>query len=285
MGLFKKIKKVAKTAVTKVVRPATKAVMTGGISLVAPKLIPKPLNTALNKLTVGMTPITLKQGVQTGLAVYTANPSIVAGGSMAFNLSGLLGGVGQALGGVQGANASPLRALGAISTIASASITPKTNNALKPTPLPGKGAGVPALANAVVNTGAAMIPAGVAQAGQWLLNRMGVKVVSGAAFIPALKRTLAAIASFARRTPTGSIVSVLIGMGMAVNLANELVAWYATKRKRRRMNAANGKALNRAARRIKAFHRMCQHTDLIKTRGRSRSFGRCGSCRKSPCSC
>jgi hypothetical protein len=33
----------------------------------------------------------------------------------------------------------------------------------------------------------------------------------------------------------------------------------------RRMNPANSKALRRAARRIKSFHRLCTHTDLIRT--------------------
>lgn len=53
---------------------------------------------------------------------------------------------------------------------------------------------------------------------------------------------------------------------------------------RRTMNVANAKALRRAARRIKGFHRLCQHTDLIKSRSR-RSSSRCGTCRKSPCRC
>jgi hypothetical protein len=53
---------------------------------------------------------------------------------------------------------------------------------------------------------------------------------------------------------------------------------------RRTMNPANAKALRRAARRIKGFHKLCMHTDLIKSRSR-RSVGRCGTCRKSPCRC
>lgn len=51
----------------------------------------------------------------------------------------------------------------------------------------------------------------------------------------------------------------------------------------RRMNPANARALRRSARRIKAFHRLCGHTDLIKTR--RRSFGSCGTCKRSPCRC
>lgn len=51
----------------------------------------------------------------------------------------------------------------------------------------------------------------------------------------------------------------------------------------RRMNAANGKALRRAARRIKAFHSLCGTADLLKTRRRSGS--KCGTCRRNPCKC
>lgn len=54
---------------------------------------------------------------------------------------------------------------------------------------------------------------------------------------------------------------------------------------RRTMNPANSKALKRAARRIKSFHRLCQTTDLIKSKRRSGGFTRCGTCRKSPCRC
>lgn len=60
----------------------------------------------------------------------------------------------------------------------------------------------------------------------------------------------------------------------------------------RRMNAANAKALRRAARRIKSFHRLCRSTDLLSPgkRGGGRRRGGsvavlCPSCRKSPCRC
>lgn len=55
---------------------------------------------------------------------------------------------------------------------------------------------------------------------------------------------------------------------------------------RRTMNPANAKALRRAARRIKGFHKLCGTVDLLKSRGKRASVGRrCGTCRKSPCSC
>jgi hypothetical protein len=54
---------------------------------------------------------------------------------------------------------------------------------------------------------------------------------------------------------------------------------------RRRMNPANAKALRRAAGRIRSFHKLCTHTDLLKTRGRRSSNSRCGTCKRSPCRC
>lgn len=53
----------------------------------------------------------------------------------------------------------------------------------------------------------------------------------------------------------------------------------------RRMNPANSKALRRSVRRIKSFHRMCQSTDVLKSRGRRAPSRSCGTCRKSPCRC
>ena len=43
---------------------------------------------------------------------------------------------------------------------------------------------------------------------------------------------------------------------------------------RRRMNPANSHALRRAARRIKGFHKLCQHTDLIRTHRRTSKVSR-----------
>jgi len=54
---------------------------------------------------------------------------------------------------------------------------------------------------------------------------------------------------------------------------------------RRRMNPANAKALRRAAGRIRSFHKLCTHTDLLKSRGRRVGAARCGSCKRSPCRC
>ena len=72
---------------------------------------------------------------------------------------------------------------------------------------------------------------------------------------------------------------------LGVTVGELYTVWtYSQLKRRRRMNPANGRALRRAVRRIKSFHRMCQHTDVIKPRRRSGSRG-CFTCRKNPCAC
>ncbi len=78
------------------------------------------------------------------------------------------------------------------------------------------------------------------------------------------------------------LVGGLIG-GAAMN---ELAIWKSTH-KSRRMNVANTKALRRSVRRLKGFDRLSHRVSaqLSRVGGRSRSRKRCGTCRKSPCSC
>lgn len=52
-------------------------------------------------------------------------------------------------------------------------------------------------------------------------------------------------------------------MGITVEQLGELLL-EDSKRPRRRMNPANSKALNRAARRIESFHRLCMRTDKLR---------------------
>jgi hypothetical protein len=126
----------------------------------------------------------------------------------------------------------------------------------------------------------------VFNAGTKLLGRLGIPYrATNSSFSSALKRALGGLSSLARRTPAGTIVSLLVGMGLAAQEANILVGWHSIRRRGRRMNPANSRALKRAARRIKSFHKLCVHTDLIKTRRSSGGRTRCGSCKKSPCRC
>lgn len=83
------------------------------------------------------------------------------------------------------------------------------------------------------------------------------------------------------------------GPGMVVGLIgaaamNELFVWKTTH-KTRRMNPANTKALRRSLRRLKSFDKLSGRvsSQLARAGGgrRRRSSGRCGTCKRSPCSC
>lgn len=78
------------------------------------------------------------------------------------------------------------------------------------------------------------------------------------------------------------LVGGLIG-GAAMN---ELAIWKTTH-KSRRMNPANTRALRRSLRRLKSFDRLSSRvtSQLQRAGGRRRTTRRCGTCRKSPCSC
>jgi hypothetical protein len=288
-NIFKKPKNLFKS-VAKIGTKATTIVATGGLSLVSSKI-----RKTVNPLSAQLFPSSFSQVARLGLGVATRNPSFFLpqqrGANMGFNIGGLLQGIGGALGNVQGANAGGLRALGTVSSIIGSGFTvaPRaTPVALRQpsmNPVYGQRSILTRVKQQNSNLGGAVVPLDVTQAGMMLLDKLGVSISSASAFVPALKRSLSALSSFARRTPTGTVISVLLGLGLSQMAATSLIAWYATKKKYRRMNPANAKALRRAARRIKGFHRLCQHTDLIKTRSRSSGRGRCGSCKKSPCRC
>jgi len=205
---------------------------------------------------------------------------------MAFNIGGLLGSVGGIL---KSTNSTGNPYVSALSTgfdiFSAATAKPRM-------PAPS----APQNRAMTITPGAQVAIAGAAKgltkeifvAGTKILGRLGIpfKATPGS-FAGALKRALGSIASLARRVPNGTMVSILAGLGLTALESYMLVSWYAQKKKRRRMNPANSRALRRAARRIKSFHKLCQHTDLIKTHRRSApSFGRkCGTCRKNPCGC
>lgn len=288
MGFFKSIGKTFSRVAT--------AVVTSGASELARKVAP-PVAPILQSL---YAPTSLKQAVPVITSAVTLNPlPLVAsvgsqiarasmpqqpqgGQPMAFNVGQFLGGVSNAFGG----SSNPyLSGFGQVAGLASGFVPQPVS---RPVSYPSSGGGqVYTVANkqntAVATQG---MTKEIFDAASKLLARLGIPVKSAATFIPAVKRALSSIAALARRTPAGSIVNLLIGLGLTAMEANTLIAWQAQRRKRRRMNPANSKALRRAARRIKSFHKLCQHTDLIKTHRRSPAFGRkCGTCRKSPCSC
>lgn len=143
-----------------------------------------------------------------------------------------------------------------------------------PTYPPSQGGVYPVSAGGEVIKGMAKVAAKIAGP---ILEKMaaylGIKRLS-------LKKAISMIRQLGKWMSDPAAIGAALGIG-TYELA-QLIAADAS-RKRRHMNPANGRALRRAARRIKSFHRMCSHIDLIKTR--RRSYTRCGTCRKSPCQC
>lgn len=254
MGLFKKLKKVVKKIPAKVVKTVTSpkklstAIATGGISVVAPK-ITKPIEKAIGSTLYNP---------QLALAVVTRGQAGSIGGAkpMGINLGGLLGGVGQALSGVTGANASGIRALGTISSIAAAAV-------------PVKATGNP-LGVATTKTGVtpAMSLAGpairsVATVGRSFFNRFPNLALALQTYRNAGKKvTRGKLFGLVRRFGPEIVISGGLLTAAAVN--ELMIAGPGT----RRMNPANTKALRRSMRRVESFHKLCQRTDMLRTRGR-----------------
>lgn len=204
---------------------------------------------------------------------------------MALNLSGILSAAGTALGGI---NNPYTQAFGAIANIGAAAIAP--NYVPQPVSQPVYGGGYPAIP---VGTRAPVGPSSAGHAGSVMLAGTGgaalTQVVRG--IVGKISGTLGKTLSVASATALlrklakffTSPEAIATYLGVTVGELYQLYA-YSSARKRRRMNPANSHALRRAARRIKSFHRLCQHTDLLKSRGR-RGARSCGTCRKSPCRC
>lgn len=279
MGLFGSIGNIFSRAVT--------AVATGGASeiirAVAPSsALPQVAQNLLAPSTLGQIashPVTslLTRGVSTSLAP-AVQPNFVplsGGQPMAFNIGGLLGQVGTILGGSQ---LPALQTVGQLSSLAGAFVPQPTAR-----PIGAVGVAQPMPVGLPAQRGGSITQSAF-NAGSRLLARLGIQPRSVSGFTSALRRVLSSISSLARRTPSGTIISLLVGLGLTALEATELAVWHSHK-KRRRMNPANSKALRRSVRRIQSFHKLCRTADVLKARGRSRSSSRCGTCRKNPCRC
>lgn len=312
MGLFKKVKKTFKKAAHSATHPvATVKKLPAKVAAIPGKAIKNPARYTVGVLSGGTTELLRKApvigdvyrkafdevyapifnqvaayetfGLSSAVqAQFTVPANIIeqeGDADMGVNLGALLGNVGTILTRTNQTNNPYVAGTGAILS----AFTP----AAKVPSAPSKSA--PSLMAPTAVVGAAAV-GGLTQEivnfGSVLLGKLGIKIKSINGFSPALKRALGAIASFARRTPGGSMISILVGLGLTQYAASVLTAWFTQRRKHRRMNPANSKALRRAARRIKSFHRLCMHTDVIKSSSRRRSYGkRCNTCRVSPCSC
>lgn len=274
------------------------AILTGGISLVSPQvggvvnpLVSKLYDPALIPAVItATTHVPLLGGGYSvgpqafqGSIVYPKTPqpvAVVGGAPMGFDIGQFLGGVSTILGGSQ---IPALNTIGQLAQIGGSFVPQQTYTQPFMTSMPQA---MPVAQSTSLTVRSVGLTREIFDVGVKVLGRLGLGYpATTSGFSAALKRALSAIASLARRTPTGTIVSVLLGMGLTAYEANLLTAWSAQRRKHRRMNPANAKALRRSARRIRSFHKLCGTLDVLKSRGRSRSFGRCAKCKQTNCSC
>lgn len=204
---------------------------------------------------------------------------------MALNIGGILGAVGGILGSTNQTQNPYIQGISGALSLAGQFVPTTTQR-----PAAAPAAQVLGTARPI-SMGGVSVSRGLTQeifnAGQKVLMRLGIRYpASTGGFTSVLKRAISSVASLARRTPAGTIVSILAGLGLTAYEANLLTAWHSQRRRGRRMNPANSKALRRAARRIRSFHKLCTQTDLLRAsrRGGSRTQ-RCGTCKKSPCRC
>lgn len=227
----------------------------------------------------------------TGLgAAYTFSKTVLDANEvrpMGLDLGGIFGGVANVVGGLSSGNY--LSALQGGLGIASAAFAPSPQAAPVYGIMPSYGpvysppaAPAPAPQPAAQPVGAfGMAARAVATVTAPILTKIAVKL--GLRARPSLTRAMEMVRKAAKLLQSPEAVAAALGITVA-ELASLITA--SNARKRRRMNPANSKALRRAARRIKSFHKLCTHTDVLRGRGRGASRRiACGSCKKSPCRC
>lgn len=104
--------------------------------------------------------------------------------------------------------------------------------------------------------------------------------------LPSLSYAMAMIRKMAKYLPPAATAAA-IGISMS-ELATLMAA--NARKKRRKINPTNVKALRRSMSRLKSFDHLASRirVQLSHVGGRShkiRRVGRCGNCRKSPCRC
>lgn len=187
------------------------------------------------------------------------------GDALGINLGGILSSAGNILGGFDN---SYLQTLGNVSSLTSNFFQSAPQPAMVAAPIyqpsypqpiyQGSPQATPVGLPLAVAAGA--VAARVAP----ILTKIAVKL--GLRAKPSLNRAIEIVRKAGKLLQSPEAVAVALGISTA-ELANLIVSSQA--RRRRRMNPANSKALRRAARRIKSFHRLCVHTDVLKSRSRS----------------
>lgn len=225
----------------------------------------------------------LKAVATTGLKVVSTLNAVATpaptGGSMALNLGGILGAVGGLFG--QASGIPILQTVGNLATafapaFSAAQPAMIAGPVYSPPPMSPQPMGQPVMAGgAVIAAGAGAVARMTAPILFRIASKLGRRV--------SLQGAITMIRKMGKFLMDPASIALALGITIA-ELATLITAH--SSKKSRHMNAANGKALRRAARRIKSFHRMCGTIDLLKSRGRRTSVSRaCGTCRKSPCRC
>lgn len=122
-----------------------------------------------------------------------------------------------------------------------------------------------------------------------VIRGIAVKVATrlGLRSLPSLQKMMRMVRSMAKNGLAPAAVAA--ALGIAVDELATLITAQA-RRKTRRMNPANTKALRRSVRRLASFDRLAtrvrgQLSSLSMRGSHRRRVGRCTSCKKSPCRC
>jgi len=233
---------------------AAKAVATGGISLVAPKLIPKSVNTVLDTVTKAQFPTSLKSVASTAVAVATKNPALLLPSQgaqpMALNVGGILGQVGQIFGG----NQNPyFQGISNVANLASQFVPQQTSLAAKP----------------AIQAGTAIMKS-AGTVGRSFFNRY-----------PNLATAIQMLRNQGRNVKRSQLYSLLKRFGPEFLITGGILTAAAVNELmiagpgRRRMNPGNISALRRSMRRLESFHNICVRADKLR-RPRSRKACKTG---------
>ena len=192
------------------------------------------------------------------------------GDALALNLGGILQSTGSILGGFDN---QYLSGLGQVSGFASNFFgpSPQVTQIAGPVFQPQSFPSFPSTPQATpVGLPVAVAAGAVAARVAPLLVKIAIKL--GLRAKPTLTRAVEIVRKAGKLLQSPEAVAVALGLTTA-ELATLIVS--SQHRRRRRMNPANSRALRRAARRIKSFHRMCKHVDVIQGRFKKKSRGSC----------
>jgi len=244
------------SSITKAFKQVTGAVVTGGLSIVAPKLV-SPITRAIDTIYDPKTVLNVASAFAPGIArpaatiassfLYPSRPAAIGGDPMGLNISGILSTVGNIFGGAQ----NPY--FQGVSNVA--------------------------------NLASGFFPQPVAQP---VAQRMPVPVIPKSPFGPMGPRVGGAVGrSFFNRFPNlaaviqrwrdlghkvtrAQLYSMLKRWGPEVLVSGGLITAAAVSELmvagpgHRRMNPGNVKALRRSLRRLESFHQLCQRADKLR---------------------